>query len=262
MTAIKLNFMKFRSVTAGIATLFLLLVSSLAAFAQDSPEIKNERVFKGKALYGFMNGGSDLFLEYGFEELTAAELSYKGNSYTVEVYKMPSPEDAYGIYSQHTFKCNPADSRFCYDCTSPMQFQTAMGNLYITVVYTSSSAGAASDATELAEFFFKKYGTGDKLSIPDIISSYFNEGEKVTSVLKYARGPISLSNFNSSVMAAVDGLEGYSAWLLKGSKDLVYLDLGNQENLNASLRKISEEGGAFPYIAKQESGNILVLTTK
>jgi hypothetical protein len=254
--------MKFRSVTAGIATLFLLLVSSLAAFAQDSPEIKNERVFKGKALYGFMNGGSDLFLEYGFEELTAAELSYKGNSYTVEVYKMPSPEDAYGIYSQHTFKCNPADSRFCYDCTSPMQFQTAMGNLYITVVYTSSSAGAASDATELAEFFFKKYGTGDKLSIPDIISSYFNEGEKVTSVLKYARGPISLSNFNSSVMAAVDGLEGYSAWLLKGSKDLVYLDLGNQENLNASLRKISEEGGAFPYIAKQESGNILVLTTR
>lgn len=254
--------MKFRQISAGIATFFLLLVSSLAAFAQDSPEIKNERVFKGKALYGFMNGGSDLFLEYGFEELTAAELNYKGNSYTVEVYKMPSPEDAYGIYSQHTFKCNPADSRFCYDCTSPMQFQTAMGNLYITVVYTSSSAAAASDATELAEFFFEKYGTGGKLSIPDTISSYFNEGEKVTSVLKYAKGPISLSNLNSSVMAAVDGLDGYSAWLLKGSKDLIYLDLENQENFTASLRNISEEGNDFPYSAKQERDYVLVLTSK
>ena len=89
---------------------FLLLVSPSGLIAQDVPEIKNERVFKGKALYGFMNGGSDLFLEYGFEELYVSDVKFKGSEFAVEVYMMPSPEDAYGIYSQHTFKCDPADA--------------------------------------------------------------------------------------------------------------------------------------------------------
>jgi hypothetical protein len=53
---------------------FLLIISFLSftssfAIQQDSISVKRERFFNGAALYGFMNGGSDLFLEYGFNEL-------------------------------------------------------------------------------------------------------------------------------------------------------------------------------------------------
>lgn len=247
---------------------FLSLVSSLFLFspsglkAQDVPEIKNERVFKGKALYGFMNGGSDLFLEYGFEELTALEVKYKGSDFTVEVYKMPSPEDAYGIYSQHTFKCDPADAGKCPDCTSPMQFQTAIGNHYITVVYNSATADAAKSAPELADIFFRKYGKEGKPVIPDAVLSGIGSGEKITQRLKYARGAISLSNLNSSVMPAVEGLEGYSAWLLDSGRALIYIDLRTPELLSKALNNISDAGDDFPFTAQSEKDSILILKIK
>ena len=259
----KLNFMKLAK---PLVTLLLqgciILFSATLLNAQDSPETKSERVFKGKALYGFMNGGSDLFLEYGFEELTALEVRYKGSDYTVEIYKMPSPEDAFGIYSQHTFKCDPADAGKCPDCTSPMQFQTAMGNLYITVVYTTATADAAKSAPELAELFFTKYGKEGKPVIPDAVLSGIGNGEKITQRLKYARGAISLSNLNSSVMPAVEGLEGYSAWLLDGGKAMIYLDLRTPESMSEALKNISDAGEDFPFSATNEKDSNLILRMK
>jgi len=240
----------------------VFLFSATGLNAQDLPETKSERVFKGKALYGFMNGGSDLFLEYGFEELIALEVKYKGNDFTVEVYKMPSPEDAFGIYSQHTFKCDPADAGKCPDCTSPMQFQTAMGNLYITVVYTSASADAAKSAPELAEFFFTKYGKEGKAVIPDTVLSEISNGEKITQRLKYARGAISLSNLNSSVMPSVEGLEGYSAWLLDGGRTMIYIDLQSPDSLSKALKNISDAGEDFPFSVTYEKDSILILKMK
>lgn len=240
----------------------VILFSSTVLNAQDLPETKSERVFKGKALYGFMNGGSDLFLEYGFEELTALEVKYKGSDYTVEVYKMPSPEDAFGIYSQHTFKCDPADAGKCPDCTSPMQFQTAVGNLYITVVYATASSDAAKSAPELAEIFFRKYGKEGKPVIPDIVMSGLIDGGKITQRLKYARGAISLSNLNSSVMPAVEGLEGYSAWLLDGGRAMIYIDLRTPELLSKALNNISDAGDNFPFTAQSEKDSILILKMK
>lgn len=241
---------------------FLLLVSPSGLIAQDVPEIKNERVFKGKALYGFMNGGSDLFLEYGFEELYVSDVKFKGSEFAVEVYMMPSPEDAYGIYSQHTFKCDPADAGTCPDCTSPMQYQTAMGNLYITVVYPSASARAAEYAPELAGIFFRKYGTEGKPVIPEPVLAGVTEGDKITLRVKYARGAISLSNLNSSVMPAVEGLEGYSAWLLDGGRTMIYLDMRTPESMSKALKNISDAGEDFLFSATSKPDNILILKIK
>lgn len=75
--------------------LFALLIP-LTVWGQ-APEIKRERIFTGTGLYGFMNGGADQFLEYGVSKLTTRDIVYKGNEYTVDIYEMPTPEDAFGI---------------------------------------------------------------------------------------------------------------------------------------------------------------------
>jgi len=107
-----------------ILTLTICFISSYSAIAQTETEITvtRERNFKGTALYGFMNGGSDLFLEYGFRDLRALEIKYKGQEYSIEIYSMPTAEDAYGIYSQHTFRCITADTLGSYNCLSKFQF--------------------------------------------------------------------------------------------------------------------------------------------
>jgi len=80
----------------------------------DSLEVTRERFFEGPGLFGFMNGGAELFLEYGFLQLLEQRLTYQGIPFIAEYYLMNSPQNAYGIYSVHAFKCIRADKRFSF----------------------------------------------------------------------------------------------------------------------------------------------------
>jgi len=50
-------------------------------------------------LCDYINGGAEIFLEYGFDTLVTQEYSFKNKSITLEIYKMETPESAFGIYS-------------------------------------------------------------------------------------------------------------------------------------------------------------------
>ncbi|MCL2738215.1 MAG: hypothetical protein FWE30_02075 [Bacteroidales bacterium] len=96
-------------------------------------EIKNERTFEGPGLYGFINGGADLFLEYGFQQLLEQRFAYQGISFIAEYYLMDTQEHAYGIYSIHAFKCLRADERFPVECLTPGLLQFYHDRLYVTL---------------------------------------------------------------------------------------------------------------------------------
>jgi len=235
---------------------FIVLIASLASysglyaqngspdFATSDIKITRERDFAGTALYGFMNGGSDLFLEYGFRDLKALEITYKGIPFTVEIYKMPSPEDAFGIYSQHTFKCIPADSRFYLDCTSARQFQAAEGNLYISVVFDPASPMAKDYAYLITKHYTALYGSEGKPAIPDQIAGLMNPGDEKSLTLKYATGPISLSNINSSIMPLLEEIKGYNAWILKGkgTGDIILIRFVSSEGFSAFSKGLTSSG--------------------
>jgi len=56
------------------------------------------RVFHGADLYGHINGGSELFLEFGFEELVVQEYKSGADELSLELYRMTDPAAAKGIY--------------------------------------------------------------------------------------------------------------------------------------------------------------------
>ena len=59
------------------------------------------QTFLPKTLFEYINGGADLYLTYDFQELKVAEYSNeKKASVTIEVYRLKTPTDAFGIYSQ------------------------------------------------------------------------------------------------------------------------------------------------------------------
>jgi hypothetical protein len=57
-------------------------------------------LFVGDNLFDLINGGAELYHEYGFMEVLAAKMSIPGaDPVKVEIYDMGSPESAWGIYS-------------------------------------------------------------------------------------------------------------------------------------------------------------------
>ncbi|MBS3819101.1 hypothetical protein KGY73_06310 [bacterium] len=58
--------------------------------------------YKGEDLYLYINGGAEIYHEYGFKQVVVQEYSNeKGNAISVEVFEMEDSPSAFGIY---TFK--------------------------------------------------------------------------------------------------------------------------------------------------------------
>lgn len=200
---------------------FLLCVST--AKAQDIT-INKERNFEGTALYGFMNGGSDLFLEYGFQNLNVKDVTYKGDSYSIEVYTMDTPKDAFGIYSIHIFKPLRADSlllgRGGFDCLSKYQLQAAFHNRYISIVFNSGPKGAKGGEELLMSTIAAiaaKEGEAAKPFFPEKIQKM---QPPYTGRVQYARGELGLTNADEEAVGNYPGIgTEYGLWLYNVSEE-------------------------------------------
>ena len=56
------------------------------------------RVFSGSGLYGHIDGGAEIFFEFGFEELTVQRYANGAHTVEVELYRMTDSVAALGIY--------------------------------------------------------------------------------------------------------------------------------------------------------------------
>ncbi len=60
-----------------------------------------QEIYKERELFNYIDGGADIYLEYGFNQVISQEFSYEEESIVVDVYQMNDPEAAFGIYSIH-----------------------------------------------------------------------------------------------------------------------------------------------------------------
>ena len=213
---------------------FLLLVPALLT-AQEV-EVKRERTFTGSGLYGFMNGGAEQFLEYGVSRLVARDVVYEGQEYTIEIYDMPTPEDAFGIYSLHVFRCQRADTLACIDCLSPYQLQAVAGNKYVSVVFPSGSAVARNRVDELIRHYLPMDGN-DNPQIPELLAAFSPYSVK----LKFLRGPIGISGVSTSLMHYLEGISYTGVWFIADKPSKSYralVCLREKDDAEALMKKI------------------------
>ncbi|MFC2163540.1 DUF6599 family protein [Acidobacteriota bacterium] len=78
----------------------------LPSFLPQSGDVKdwstNERFeeYKGEDLFFYINGGAEIYHEYGFERVIVQDYKSKtGKSASLEIYEMTDPSSAYGMYS-------------------------------------------------------------------------------------------------------------------------------------------------------------------
>ena len=204
--------------------------------------VKRERTFTGTGLYGFMNGGADLFLEYGVKKLTTRDLVYTDEEYTLDIYEMPTPEDAYGIYSVHIFKCLQADTDEGINCLSTYQLQTVAGNFYISLVFTSGSEKARTNAKVLLQHYTADI-KGDNIIFPEQIKT--SVPLPYSGVLKFLRGPISISGAQLSLATILQGISINGVWFFPSSdkegENRVFIIFNDNDTTNSVRAKIAPE---------------------
>ncbi len=119
-------------------------------------KIEDARVFNGNALWGYINGGADIYLEYGFDVLHAQKVEYEDRKYIVDMYKMNDLESAYGIYSVSHSNCEEKLKNENYSCVMPYQVQFVKGSYYISIINENGTAEEQSVCKSFAEILGNK----------------------------------------------------------------------------------------------------------
>lgn len=117
------------------------------------------QTYQGQKIYDFIDGAGEIFMKYNFEVAAAAEYKGPGDAaISVEVYRMKTPEDAYGVYAYY----RPAK----YDKLDVPQAGYASGitagvwrNLYYVKVYGLEEMPGVADAV-------KEFATAVSRKIP------------------------------------------------------------------------------------------------
>lgn len=89
--------------------------------------------FIGNDLYNYIDGGAELFLEFGFKELLVQGYRQKGREMVLEVYQMDSPEAALGIYLMKCGEETPIEKIDARNSGNKYQFTIVKGSYFIQV---------------------------------------------------------------------------------------------------------------------------------
>ncbi len=101
------------------------------------------RVFGGPDLYGYIDGGAELFLEFGFERLTIQKYRSGGNELAVEIYRMSDVAAATGVYLMKCGKATRDPSFAPRHTVNRHQLMFVRERFYVTVSAMSGNTAAA-----------------------------------------------------------------------------------------------------------------------
>jgi hypothetical protein len=181
---------------------FLNLTLALSADIKDLLPKNNElkyckmsdtiRVYKGDELFTYIDGGAEIFMEYGFKQVATTNYSDKNNNQLqVEIYEMKDSDAAYGAY---TFYLNGEGKPFNAGTEGAFIDYYAVfwkGN-FLTVI-------SVSEYKDVLEPVFKEitFGINSKISsitqAPSMIINFKKSGLTI-GYIKYLKGNVGLSN--------------------------------------------------------------------
>ena len=190
--------------------LFLLLIPGFA-YPQAAPSllpgegggrITRTETYQGRSLSGYMNGGAELFHEYGFVALSAQEVAVVGaGEITVEVFRMSSARAALGIYSVSRHGCADADSVTIHVCEGAYQVQGTAKENYIRIQSGTDTPADRKARRGLFAALARRLGQETVA-----LSSYFRNTRNVMLMA----GPLGVQNGMPDLEEVLDGVEGFS----------------------------------------------------
>lgn len=190
--------------------------------------IKSNNNYSDSSLWGYLDGGADIYFEYGFTALQVMKFIAGNENFKLECYKMKDAKAAFGIYSVSHNKCPDSGKELKFNCENKYQLQFAKAEYYISLINESGTAKAMVVAAFLAREIADKIHEKE-YSLPD----YFN-GLLIPSGLnrfKLITGKLGLKNGYPDWEGLFDHAGKFSLYILDlpESRDtllnvLIYID--------------------------------------
>jgi hypothetical protein len=256
---------------------FLLLFASSFAHSQDANlfRLSNEdlvgmqekrwSVYTEDQLWGYINGGADIYLEYGFDFVSAQDITWQNESFKVDAYKMKSPMAAYGIYSISRFGCIETGVISNWDCIGKQQVQAAIGNLYLSVISYSGSDKGNEIAKEIGRTIIGRYQQSS-FSLPSIITeSCINPS---LPKIKLITGQLGMQNAYSSLESAFGSISDYQLWVVpfeidSASQTLLLVNFSSNTDLQSVKEKLLEKNtSTTKSIIKEKGSQLMIINSK
>ena len=158
-----------------------------------TPTEKPER-YEKKGLFGYIDGGAEIFLQYGFEELTVARYRslapQQGSSeIALEIYRMASPGEAFGIFSVKREGGEKTSSSIeAMNWISPSQINFLKSRYFVNLLGYDCGEKALEEFAALAA----RKIDGDGTEIPPLVSRLPRDSLKAGSE-RYIKGELAAS---------------------------------------------------------------------
>lgn len=208
-------------------------------------KITRNDIYDGGSLWGYINGGADVYLDYGFEKVRVQELMIEEASYKIEIYRMKSPKAAFGIFSVSHLSCRNDTSLSRFNCINPYQIQLCCASSYISITNESGTEQALSVCRKLAGLLMEKFSE-KSFEIPDFFKHKLFSEE--VSHLKYFSCPLGIQNGYPAWQDLFDDTEEYEIYFLP-------LKYKNTKNIVAKI-KFATQVDRESFIEKSDAENV------
>ena len=218
--------------------LFLLFLISPFSFSQlpedfplvnksDLPEanFSSSRTFNSQALYGYIDGGAELYLEYGFSILSVTEIEYMQGKYRTEIYKMNGTEEAFGIYSVSKYRCLDMPTLSEYTCRTKYQLQICKGPYYISIVNRAGTKTDSIASVAIGKIITDKIRQ-DEINLSSYLPGVHEEVIKTKCIL--AKGKLGIMNGSPDLDDYFKEVENYTAVIVNNEKVIISVKFSNE----------------------------------
>lgn len=151
-------------------------------------------LYKGGDLYLYINGGAEIYHEYGFKQVVLQDyVNSHGKSLSLEIFEMGSPESAFGIY---TFKTSPAGRMVSIGNSGRLEgyyMNFWKGPFLITLTGFEEDKETIDGLLALARAVEEKIPLRGEIREPPLIRLFPRE-KLVKGSLKYYKGHLGLFN--------------------------------------------------------------------
>ena len=202
----------------------------------DLPEAKfsPSRTFSGTSLFGYIDGGAELYLEYGFSDAVVTEISNRDGKYKTEIYKMTGPEEAFGIFSVSKYRCLSMPDLAKYSCRTRYQLQFCKGPYYISIINGTGTSSDSAAMMQLGKIISGKITDRD-FDLTGFLPGISTDYRLQNSIL--AKGRLGIVNGSPDLEDFFMGVSGYTTVVATNSGKII---ISVRFNNNAQFKKFLE----------------------
>jgi hypothetical protein len=150
---------------------------------------ETSRVFTKADLYGYIDGGAEVFLEFGFDQLTLQKYRNRASEMAVEIYRMSDPVASTGIYLMKCGKETRDPSFKERHTLNRHQLMFVRSRYYVTI---NNLSGADGMGRALLAFGAAVAGSLPPDRPPSTLG--LPAQAQVQGTLRFVRGPFSLQS--------------------------------------------------------------------